>query len=120
MNQPARHQLQIAQTARTIGLQMLEERGCSPTDSFFQPNRPLGSFGARITLAARMGQSNPIWPPLERILQEKVVVAGTPLDPALRDYLLLITILVGLLEAAAQQLRPQPPQVVKGFTGLSQ
>jgi hypothetical protein len=146
VNQPARDQLQIAQAARTIALQMLEERGRGavlvgvarvdvalerllqavllptpgPTDSFFQPDRPLGSFGARITLAARMGQSNPIWPPLERILQEKVVVAGTPLDPALRDYLLLITILVGLLEAAAQQLRPQPPQVVKGFTGLSQ
>jgi len=71
VNQPARDQLQIAQAARTIALQMLEERGRGavlvgiarvdvalerllqpvllpapgPTDNFFQPDRPLGSFG---------------------------------------------------------------------------
>jgi hypothetical protein len=135
------------------------------TDPFFQPDRPLGSFGARITLAGRLGlieppveqalktlrrlrngfahstttatladpahaerlahafaaaRSNPLWPPLERILQEKVGADGTPLDPALRDYILLITILVAFLEAAAHQLAPQPPAVVMGFTGLVQ
>lgn len=191
MNQPARDQLQIAQAARTISLQMLDERGRGavlvgvarvdvalerllqavllpapgPTDSFFQPDRPLGSFGARITLAARMGlvdqpveqalqtlrrvrngfahstttatladpshadklaqaytaaRTNSLWRPLERILQEKVDGDGdgTPLDPTLRDYILLITILVAFLEAAAQQLHPQPPQVVMGFAGI--
>lgn len=189
MNQPARDHLQIAQAARTIALQMLEERGRGavlvgvarvdvalerllqsvllpapgPTDSFFQADRPLGSFGARITLAARMGlvdqpveqalqtlrrvrngfahstttatlsdpshadrlgqayaagRSNPLWLPLERILQEKVIGDGTPLDPTLRDYILLITILVAFLEAAAQQLFPQPPAVVMGFAGI--
>ena len=45
---------------------------------------------------------------------------GSPLDPALRDYILLITILVAFLEAAAQQLAPQPPGVVLGFSGLTQ
>jgi len=45
---------------------------------------------------------------------------GTPLDSALRDYILLITILVAFLEAAAQQLSPQPPPVVMGFSGLAQ
>jgi hypothetical protein len=191
MNQPARDQLQIAQAARTIALQMLQERGRGavlvgvarvdvalerllqsvllpspgPTDSFFQPDRPLGSFGARITLAARMGlidqpveqalqtlrrvrngfahstttatladpshadrlgqayaagRSNPLWPPLERILQQQVGGEGTPLDPALRDYILLITILVAFLEAAARKLSPQPQPVVMGFTGLVQ
>ena len=189
MNQPARDQLQIAEAARTIALQMLEERGRGavlvgvarvdvalerllqsvllpapgPTDSFFQPDRPLGSFGARITLAARMGlidqpveqalqtlrrvrngfahstttatladpshaerlqqayaaaRSNSLWLPLERILQEKVIGDGTPLDPTLRDYILLTTILVAFLEAAAQQLTPQPPAVVMGFAGI--
>jgi hypothetical protein len=189
MNQPAREQLQIAEAARTIALQMLEERGRgavlvgvarvdaalerllqavllpSPgsTDTFFQPDRPLGSFGARITLAARLGlidplveqalqtlrrvrnafahstttatladpshadrlgqayaagRSNPLWLPLERILQEKVIGDGTPLDSTLRDYILLITILVAFLEAAAQQLAPQPPAVVMGFAGI--
>ncbi len=190
MNQPAREQLQIAQAARTIALQMLEERGRgavlvgvarvdaalerllqavllpSPgsTDTFFQPDRPLGSFGARITLAARLGlidthveqalqtlrrvrnafahstttatladpshadrlaqayaaaRSNTLWQPLERILQEKVGGDGTPLDPALRHYILLITILVAFLEAAAQRLAPHPPAVVMGFTEIN-
>lgn len=189
MNQPARDQLQIAQAARTIALQMLEERGRGavlvgvarvdaalerllqavllpvrgPADTFFQPDRPLGSFGARITLAARLGlieqpveqalqtlrrvrngfahstttatltdpshaerlqqayaaaRSNSLWLPLERILQEKVGNDGSPLDPALRDYILLITILVAFLEAAAQKLTPQPPSVVMGFWGI--
>ena len=38
-----------------------------------------------------------------------------PVDPDLRDYILLITILVAFLEAAAQQLTPRPPAVVMGF-----
>jgi len=191
VNQPAREQLQIAEAARTIALQMLEERGrgavlvgvarvdaalerllqavllpaIGSTDTFFQPDRPLGSFGARITLAARLGlidqpveqalqtlrrvrnafahstttatladpshadrlaqayaaaRANSLWPPLDRILQEKVGGDGSPLDPALRDYILLITILVAFLEAAAQKLAPQPAPVVMGFTGLTQ
>jgi len=189
VNQPARDQLQIAQSARTIALQMLEERGrgavlvgvarvdaalerllqaallpaTGSTDTFFQSDRPLGSFGARITLAARLGlidqsvervlqtlrrvrngfahstttatlddpshaerlqqayaaaRANSLWQPLERILQEKLGGEVTPLDLALRDYILLITILVAFLEAAAQQLTPQPPAVVMGFSGL--
>jgi hypothetical protein len=39
-------------------------------------------------------------------------------DPALRDYILLITILVAFLEAAAQQLSPHPPVMVIGFGGI--
>jgi hypothetical protein len=175
--------------ARTIALQMLQERGRGAvlvgvarvdaalerllqavllpppgsSDTFFQPDRPLGSFGARITLAARLGlieppveqalktlrrvrnafahstttatltdpghadrllqayagaRANSLWQPLERILQEKVGGDGTPLDSSLRDYILLITILVAFLEAAAQQLRPQAPAVVMGFGGI--
>ena len=90
MNQPAPDQLPIAEAARTIALQMLEERGrgavlvgvarvdaalerlaqagllpaLGSTDNFFKPDRPLGSFGARITLAARMG-----------LIEESVVLA---------------------------------------------
>ena len=41
-----------------------------------------------------------------------------PVEAGLRDYILLITILVAFLEAAAQQIRPQAPQVVMGFTGF--
>lgn len=175
--------------ARTIALQMLQERGRGAVlvgaarvdaalerllqavllpapgsmDPFFQPDRPLGSFGARITLAARLGlieppveqalqtlrrvrngfahstttatltdpshadrllqayaaaQLNSLWQPLERILQKKVGGDGAPLDPALQNYILLITILVAFLEAAAQQLSPQPPAVVMGFGGI--
>ena len=181
--------IDAADSARTIALQMLEERGRgavlvgvarvdaalerlllavllpSPgrSDALFQPDRPLGSFGARITLAARLGlidapveqalqtlrrvrnafahstttatladpshadrlaqayaaaRVNSLWSPLNRILQEQVGGDGFPLDPALRDYILLITILVAFLEAAAQQLSPQPPAVVMGFGGI--
>jgi len=175
--------------ARTIALQMLQERGRGAvlvgaarvdaalerllqavllpapgsTDPFFQPDRPLGSFGARITLAARLGlieppveqalqtlrrvrngfahstttatlthqghadrlfqtyaaaRVNSLWLPLERIMQEKIGADGTPLDPALRNYILLITILVAFLEATAQQLRPYQPPVMMGFSGV--
>jgi hypothetical protein len=178
------------EAARTIALQMLEERGRGavldgvarvdvalerllqavllpapgPTDSFFQPDRPLGSFGARITLAARLGLIDPpveqalqtlrrvrngfahstttatltdpghadrlkqayaaarvnsLWLPLERILHQQVGGPGEPpVEAGLRDYILLITILVAFLEAAAQQLTPQPPAVVMGFVGI--
>ena len=178
--------------ARTIALQMLQERGRGAvlvgvarvdaalerllqavllpapgsTDTFFQPDRPLGSFGARITLAARLGlieppveqalktlrrvrnafahstttatltdpshadrllrayaaaRVNSLWLPLERILQQQVGGPGEPpVEAGLRDYILLITILVAFLEAAAQQLRPQAPAVVMGFGGITQ
>ncbi len=181
--------LPAVQAAKMIALQMLNERGRGavlvgvarvdaalerllqavllpppgPADSFFQPDRPLGSFGARITLAARLGlidppveqalqtlrrvrnafahstttatlsdpsytdrlaqayaaaRSNVLWFPLQRILQEKVGGDGTPLDPDLQDYILLITILVAFLEATAEQLSPQPPQLVMRFEGI--
>ena len=42
-----------------------------------------------------------------------------PLEPALRDYILLITILVAFLEANAQQLTPIQPEVVMRFSGVS-
>ena len=63
--------------------------------------------------------SKSLWQPLKRILQEQVGAAGTPLDPALRDTILEITILRAFLEAAAQQLRPQPPSEVMGFGDLT-
>jgi hypothetical protein len=179
-----------ADSARTIALQMLEERGRGAVlvgvarvdaalerllqavllpppgsaDTFFQPDRPLGSFGVRITLAARLGlidapveralhtlrrvrntfahssdsaslsdpahagrlaqayqdaRVNPLWGPLETVLAKTSDTGEPPVDPALRDYILLITILVAFLEAAAQQLRPIQPAVVMRFTGIS-
>jgi hypothetical protein len=41
------------------------------------------------------------------------------MDQALRDYILLITILVAFLEATARQLRPYQPPVVMGLGGIS-
>ena len=178
-----------ASAVRTIALQMLEERGRgavlvgvarvdaalerllqavllpSPgrSDSLFQADRPLGSFGARISLAHRLGlietpveralhtlrrvrnafahssdsaslsdpayaerlsqayrdaRANPLWAPLESVLSKAGDTGGSPVDPALQDYILLITILVAFLEAAAQQLAPQPPAVLMGFGGV--
>jgi len=178
-----------ASAVRTIALQMLEERGRgavlvgaarvdaalerllqavllpSPgrSDSLFQADRPLGSFGARISLAHRLGlietpveralhtlrrvrnafahssdsaslsdpayaerlsqayrdaRANPLWAPLESVLSKAREAEAPPVEPTLRDYILLITILVAFLEAATQQLTPQPPAVVMGFAGI--
>ena len=182
--------LAAAQAARTIALQMLEERGrgavlvgvarvdaalehllqavMTPTtakgDGLFLPERPLGSIGAKVALASRLGlidrpveralnvlrklrnafahsaesaslgdaahssrlvevyadaRANPLWAPLETVLAAQPPSAHGVLEPALRDYILLITILVAFLEAPAQQLRPMQPPVVMGFSGVS-
>ena len=182
--------LAAAQAARTIALQMLEERGrgavlvgvarvdaalehllqavMTPTtakgDGLFLPERPLGSIGAKVALASRLGlidgpveralnvlrklrnafahsaesaslsdaahssrleevyvdaRANPLWAPLETVLAAQPPSAHGVLEPALRDYILLITILVAFLEATAQQLRPIQPPVVMGFSGVS-
>ncbi len=138
----------------------------SGSETLFLTDRPLGSFGARIALAQRLGlidhqveralhtlrrvrnafahstavashgeasyqqplgdcyrhaRENPLWEPLECILDEQLQCpngsAGESKAPDLflRDYILMITILVAFLEAAAQQLWPMRPQVVMGF-----
>jgi hypothetical protein len=176
--------------ARTIALQMLEERGRGAVlvgvarvdtalehllqavmgpapahgDGLFLPERPLGSLGAKAALASRLGlidpavaqalavlrklrnafahsaesasladpahsarlaevvyqaRSNRLWVPLETVLAAQPPTPHGPLDPALRDYILLITILVAFLEAAAQQLRPFQPPLVMSFSGVT-
>ena len=47
------------------------------------------------------------------------IVAVHPLNGALRDYILLITILVAFLAATAQQLKPIQSPVVMGLGGIS-
>jgi hypothetical protein len=42
-----------------------------------------------------------------------------PLDQDLRDYILLVTILVAFLEATAQQLKPIQSPVVMGLGGIT-
>ena len=187
---PSSHPEPAAATAaRTIALQMLEERGRGAVlvgvarvdaalerllqavmnpdpgreDRLFRPEAPLGSFGAKVALARRLGlidplveraldtlrrlrnafahssasasladsahvgrlaqayaaaRANPLWSPLATVLDRQLASGAPPLDPALRDYILLITILVAFLEAAAQRLTPQAPAVVMGFRGL--
>jgi len=61
------------------------------------------AHSARLAEIYAEARTNPLWAPLE---------------PALRDYILLITILVAFLEATAQQLRPYQPPVVMGFSGV--
>jgi hypothetical protein len=190
VNQPTPEALRVADSARTIALQMVEERGrgavlvgvarvdaalehllqavmipaTAKGDGLFLPDRPLGSIGAKVALASRLGlidgqveralnvlrklrnafahsaesaslgdpahssrlsevyadaRSNPLWAPLETVLAAQPPSAHGPLEPALRDYILLITILVAFLEATAQQLRPLQPPVVMGFSGVS-
>ena len=179
-----------AQAAKTIALQMLEERGrgavlvgvarvdaalehllqavlapaTAKNDGLFLPDRPLGSIGAKVALASRMGlidngveralnvlrklrnafahstesasladpvhssrlmevyelaRANPLWAPLETVLAAQPPTTHGPLDQSLRDYILLITILVAFLEATAQQLKPIQSPVVMGLGGIS-
>lgn len=182
-----------AEEARTVALGMLRERGrgavlvgvarvdaaleallkaaLAPprgSETLFHTDRPLGSFGAKIALAARLGlidaaveqslhnlrrvrnsfahstsevrladppfsdrlresvaqaRCNLLWPPMETILRKHLAARGDTSqaeeDPGLTDFVLLITILVAFLEAAAQKLTPLPPAVVMGFAGLS-
>ena len=178
-----------ARAARTIALQMVEERGRGAVlvgvarvdaalesliqavmapgpakgDGLFQPERPLGSLGAKVALAHRLGliddeveralgvlrklrnafahsaesasltddthrmrleavyleaRVNPLWGPLQAVLAAQPPSARGPLDEALRDYILLITILVAFLEATAKQLKPIKPPVVMRFAGI--
>jgi hypothetical protein len=184
--------LDVAATAaaRTIALQMLEERGrgavlvgvarvdaalehllqalmaTAPNrgDGLFLPDRPLGSLGAKVALARRLGlidaqveralsalrklrnafahsaesaslsdpghsarlteiyaeaRANPLWSPLEAVLAAQPPSAQGPLEPALGDYILLITILVAFLEAMAQQITPYKPPIEMGLGGIS-
>ena len=181
--------LAAAQAARTIALQMLEERGRGAVlvgvarvdtaiehllqavlapgderrDSLFQPDRPLGSLGAKVALARRLGlidepvaeainalrklrntfahsagsasladpshstrlqeaydhaRSNSLWGPLEAALSSQPKSSQGELDSSLRDYILLITILVAFLEATAHQLSPLEPPVLMSFSGI--
>jgi hypothetical protein len=71
----------------------------------------------RFAIAAR---TNPLWAPLATVLDRQPAADGRPLDPALHDDILLITILVAFLEATAQQLRPFQPLVVMRFGGIAQ
>ncbi len=68
--------------------------------------------------AYREAQANPLWALLQQALQNARTSGDKPLDPALRDYILLITILVAFLEATALQLRPLQPPVVMRFSGI--
>jgi hypothetical protein len=180
----------VAQAAQQIALQMLEERGRGAVlvgvarvdtalehllqavmmpapakgDGLFLPDRPLGSLGAKVTLASRLGlidvgveralnalrklrnafahsaasasladpvhssrlaevyelaRANPLWRPLDTVLAAQPPSAHGSLEPALRDYILLVTILVAFLEATAQQLKPIQPPVVMALGGIT-
>jgi hypothetical protein len=76
------------------------------------------AHSARLAEIYAEARTNPLWAPLEKVLAAQPPSAHGPLEPALRDYILLITILVAFLEATAQQLRPYQPPVVMAFSGV--
>jgi quinol monooxygenase YgiN len=57
----------------------------------------------RLAEAYTDARANPLWAPLETVLAAQPASPLSPLEPALCDYILLITILVVFLEATAQQ-----------------
>jgi hypothetical protein len=184
-----------AEEARIVALGMLRERGrgavlvgvarvdaaleallkaaLAPprgSETLFHTDRPLGSFGPRIALAARLGlidagveqslhnlrrvrnafahstsevrladppyrdrlrdsvalaRRNLLWAPMQLILRKQLAERGdtsqTESDPALADFMLLVTILVAFLETASSTVRPLQPSLTMTLeTGITQ
>ena len=74
---------------------------------------------SRLSEVYELARANPLWTPLETVLAAQPPSAHGCLEPALRDYILLITILVAFLEATAQQLKPIQPPVVMALGGIT-
>ena len=153
--------LAAAEQARNVAVQMMSERGrglvlvgaarldlalehllkavmapsAEPDDKLFTPDRSLGSYGAKISLAARLGL---IEPPIEQALHAIRSVrndfahsAGDPTlteprhqkrlqrQSALSDheqaFILLVTILVASIEACALLQTPFSPRATVRF-----
>ena len=68
---------------------------------------------ARLQEIDEDARANPLWEILKPLLADH-----GPKDPSLRDYIMLITILVAFLEAIAQQITaPFKPPIVMRFSG---
>ena len=174
-----------AEQAKSVVLQMMAERGRGvvlvgiaridlalehllkavmapnpdPDDALFRPERSLGSFAAKISLATRLAlidpavakalhalrgvrndfahsagdtslsaphhrkrlapayeeaRTNPLWPPLEAILE-----AQGGLDGDQRQFILLVTVLVAFIESCARLQQPFQPHATVRFSGGS-
>jgi len=172
-----------ADQARSVVLQMMAERGrgvvlvgiaridlalerllkavMAPTDesddALFRPERSLGSFAAKISLASRLAlidpavakalhalrgvrndfahsaddtslaaphhrkrlapayeeaRANPLWPPLEAILE-----AQSGLDADQCQFILLVTVLLAFIESCARLQQPFQPRAPVRFSG---
>ena len=75
---------------------------------------------SRLAEVYELARINPLWRPLDTVLAAQPPSAHGSLEPALRDHILLVTILVAFLEATAQQLKPIQPPVVMGFGGITE
>jgi hypothetical protein len=95
---------------------MLQERGRGAV--LVGVARVDAAHAGRLAQAYQDGRANPLWAPLESVLTKAGGASEPPLDSTLRDYILLITILMAFLEATAQQLSPYQPPVVMGFSGV--
>lgn len=129
--------------------------GLPKDDNLFKPDRPLGTFSAKIALASRLSlidkpveqamqmirktrndfahsfdgisisdgihqsrlaeayseaRKNPLWAPLEKMLTEENV------EKHLRDYMLLVTVLVAFMEACSHLQERFSPAIPVRFT----
>ncbi|MBN8745838.1 MAG: hypothetical protein J0I24_16340 [Thiomonas arsenitoxydans] len=129
--------------------------GSPRDDNLFKPERPLGTFSAKIALAARLSliekpvekamqavrkirndfahsfdgicisdeqyqsrlaeaysdaRKNPLWGPMEALLTEAKV------DKPLRDYIVLVTVLVAFMEACAHLQEKFSPAIPVRFS----
>ena len=80
-------------------------------------SNPVHSY--RLAEVYEPARANALWVPLDMVLAAQPPTAHGPLDQALRDYILLVTILVAFPEATAQQHQPIRPPVVMGLSGVN-
>jgi hypothetical protein len=77
------------------------------------------SYRDRLRESVAQTRRNPLWEPIQIILSDHMAGrSGTrerPGDPGLRDFILLITILVVFLESAARTITPLRPALTMTF-----
>jgi hypothetical protein len=76
----------------------------------------------RLQAGIALAQRNLLWSPMQLILRKYIAeeedASQAKNDPELEGFVLLITILVAFLEATARQIKPVPPALVMGFSGV--
>ena len=78
------------------------------------PASPPPQHRKRLSPSYEQARTNPLWPPLEAILE-----AQGGLDADQRQFILLVTVLVAFIESCARLQQPFQPHATVRFSGGS-